>query len=371
MRIAYLSIGGHIHTERWLSHFVRSGHEVHLLTVQPAPIDGVTVHDIRTGIPLKPMHYAAALVKVRRILARIRPDLLHTHFLTGYGYWGAFSGFHPSILTVWGDDVYVTPHETRLKGALARRVLRSADLITGDSQDILDHAVAMGAERDKCRVVQWGVDLRRFRPDAAGGVRERLGIPSNAPVVISIRSFTQAYYNIDVIVRSASRVLDERPDAHYIVAGNEGDDAPLRALAATLGLDERVHFVGRIPHDDLPGYLATSDVFLSVPSVDATPVSLLEAMACGAPVIISRLESAMEWVTDGESGLVVTPADQRELEDATLKLLGDPDMRRGFARTAFAKVRRDADHEKHMREMERLCEELVRSYRSGGGEGSS
>ncbi len=368
MRIAYLSIGGHIHTERWLTHFVRAGHDVHLLTVQPAPIDGVTVHDIRTGIPFKPLHYAVALTRVKRILRSIRPDLLHTHFLTGYGYWGAFSGFHPFIMTVWGDDVYVTPHETKLKGSLARTVLDRADLITGDSEDILTHVVGMGANPDICHVVQWGVDLDRFRPDADGGVRGKLGIPEDAPVVISIRSFTQAYYNIDTIVRTAPRVLEARPDTHYIIAGNEGDDSELRSLAGSLGLDARVHFVGRIPHAELPGYLATSDVFLTVPSVDATPVSLLEAMACGVPVIISNLESAMEWVTDGENGLVVRPAEQEELEEAILELIGDPGARERYAAIGVRKVREGADHAKHMRRMERLCEELVagRVPRAGG-----
>ena len=144
MRIAYLSIGGHIHTRRWLEYFVERGHEVHLLTVQPSPIEGVTVHDIRTRIPWKPLHYAVALHQVRRILRHLSPDLLHTHFLTGYGYWGACSRFHPFIMTVWGDDVYLTPHQSFLKGRLARHVLREADLVTGDSRDILDHAIAMG-----------------------------------------------------------------------------------------------------------------------------------------------------------------------------------------------------------------------------------
>jgi glycosyltransferase involved in cell wall biosynthesis len=359
MRIAYLSIGGHIHTERWLRHFVRGGHDVHLLTVQPSALDGVTVHDIRTGIAFKPLHYAVALGKVKRILRHIAPDLLHTHFLTGYGYWGAFSGFHPFIMTVWGDDVYVTPHETRLKGSLARTVLARADLITGDSEDILSHVVAMGADPDICHVVQWGVDLDRFRTDTDTGVRRSLGIPATSSVVISIRSFTQAYYNIDVIVRSIPRVLAEEPDTHFIIAGNEGDDSALRDLAASLGLDERVHFVGRIPHSELPGYLATSDVFLTVPSVDATPVSLLEAMACGVPVVVSNLESALEWVDDGENGLVVHPAEQAELEDAVLRLIRDPGMRARFAAVGVERVRNGADHTKHMTRMEKLCEELV------------
>ncbi len=111
----------------------------------------------------------------------------------------------------------------------------------------------------------------------------------------------------------------------------------------------------------------TCDVFLTVPSVDATPVSLLEAMACGVPVVISNLESAMEWVTDGENGLVVRPAEQDELEEAILKLIGDPDARERFAAIGVEKVRDGADHVKHMQRMERLCEELVAGSRRGAG----
>ncbi len=367
VRIAYLSIGGHIHTERWLSYFVGKGHEVHLMTVQPEPIAGVTVHDIRTGIPSKPLHYAVALRKVKRLLREIAPDLLHTHFLTGYGYWGAFSGFHPAALTVWGDDVYLTPGTSFLKGVLARHALRHADLITGDSQDILDEAVRMGADAAACHVIQWGVDLTSFRPDAPSSVREELGIPASAPVVISIRSFTQAYYNIDVIVRSIPAVLEKRPEAHFIIAGNEGDDTELRALAGELSIDERAHFVGKIPHEDLPGYLVTSDAFLSVPSVDATAVSLLEAMACGTPVVVSSLDSALEWVTDGESGLVVAPREQAELEDAVVRLIDSPELREQLGAAGTARVRAGADHEVHMARMEELCLELLARWGDRSG----
>jgi L-malate glycosyltransferase len=359
MRIAYLSIGGHIHTERWLGYFVDRGHEVHLLTVQPFPIPGVTIHDIRTGIPFKPLHYAVALRKVKRILRDIRPDLLHTHFLTGYGYWGAFSGFHPNVLTVWGDDVYLTPRTSFLKGRLARYALKRADLITGDSKDILDEAVKMGARPEACHVIQWGVDLEAFRPDAPSDVRRRLGIPGEAPVVISIRSFTQPYYNIDLIVRAIPGILKHRPDAHFVIAGNEGDDSALRALAAELSIDRGVHFVGKIPHEELPAYLVASDVFLSVPSVDATAVSLLEAMACGTPVVVSSLDSALEWVTDGESGLAVAPRDLPGLQSAVLRLIESPGLRSEFGRTSAAIVRERADHNVHMARMEELCLGLI------------
>ncbi len=367
MRIAYLSIGGHIHTIRWLRYFVEQGHDVHLMTVQPSPIDGVTVHDIRTGIPLKPLHYAAALGRVKRILRRVRPDILHTHFLTGYGYWGAFSGFHPHVLTVWGDDVYVTPHETALKNWLARRALASADLVTGDSEDIIEHAIRMGARPDACHVVQWGVDLDRFRPDASTDVRGRLGIPEGAPVVISTRSFTQPYYNIELIVRTIPRVLERHPETRFIVAGNEGDDTELRDLAVRLGIADQTTFVGRIPHGDLPAWLAASDVFLTVPSVDATAVSLLEAMAAGVPVVTSDLESAMEWVVDGESGLAVPPEDADALTEAICRLIESPDLRVSLGAAASEIVRDRADHRTHMARMELLMKTLLADWRKHGG----
>ena len=125
--------------------------------------------------------------------------------------------------------------------------------------------------------------------------------------------------------------------------------------------------MGKIPHEELPAYLVTSDAFLSVPSVDATAVSLLEAMACGTPVVVSSLDSALEWVTDGENGFVVGPRDQDALEAAVLQLLDSPERRQTFGTISAGIVRERADHEAHMTKMEELCVELVERWRKTGG----
>lgn len=362
MRLAFLSIGRHLHTERWIRWFAARGHECHLLTVQPGPIEGVSVHDISRAAPGKPMRYLRSLGVVRSLLSDIGPDLLNTHFLTGYGYWGDFSGFRPNVLSVWGDDVYVTPFENRVKHYLARRALRHADAVTGDSLDILRSCADLGADPGRCFEVLWGVDFSVFHPDRATTVRERLQIPADAPVLFSPRSFTQPYYNLDVIIESCRRVVDAHPEAHVIFSGYEGDQTPFVEMARASGLTRNTHFVGRIPHEEFADYLVGTDIFLSVPSVDATAVSLLEAMSCASAIVVSSLPSSMEWIEDRVTGRVVPPRDADALTGAIEDYLADPSLRVRCGAAACERARSRAGADDNFRRAEQIYEWLV----SGG-----
>ena len=359
MRLAFLSIGRHIHTERWIRWFVERGHACHLLTVQPGPIPGVEVHDIRAGFGPKPLRYAFSLRRVKERLAAISPDLLNTHFLTGYGYWGHFSGLHPNVLTVWGDDVYVTPFESRLKNWLARKALGSCDALTGDSTDILAVAAGLGARSDRAYRVLWGVDFEVFRPADARAWRRAQGVEDDQILVFSPRSFTQPYYNIDTVIEAAARVKAKSPRARFLFSGYEGDPAPFWALADKAGIADISKFLGRIPHDEFATALNACDVFVSVPSVDATAVSLLEAMSCGAAIVISDLPSSVEWVRDGESGLVVPPRDVAGLGEAMLRFVEDAGLRRTCGERALADARTVAGFDDNMRHVDAIFRHLV------------
>lgn len=355
MRLAFLSIGRHIHTERWIRWFAERGHECHLLTVQPGPIEGVAVHDITsTGGP-KPWRYARSLAKVRRLLGEIRPDLLNTHFLTGYGYWGHFSGFHPNVLTVWGDDVYVTPFESRLKNLLARRALAGCDALTGDSADILATAAGLGADPARTYRVLWGVDFEVFRPrkDVQAWRRER-GFADDALVFFSPRSYTQPYYNIDVVIDAAARVARREPRARFLFTGYEGDPDRFRAHARRVGLEDVMVMLGRLPHEEFALALAATDVFVSVPSVDATAVSLLEAMSCGTGIIVSGLPSALEFVADGRSAVVVPPRDEDALAAAMRTFLARPGLAAELGAAALADARREVGFDTNMAYVDRI-----------------
>ncbi len=359
LRLAFLSIGRHIHTERWIRWFSGRGHECHLLTVQPGPVADVTVHDIASSFGPKPLRYALSLVKVRRILKRIRPDLLNTHFLTGYGYWGRFSGFHPNVLTVWGDDIYVTPFENWLKNRLACLALADCDAVTGDSLDILSLAACLGADPDRSFRVLWGVDFELFQPGPDLDWRRSQGFQDDDLLYFSPRSYTQPYYNIDMVIEAAALVKNREPRARFLFSGYEGDPGPFRRRAVEAGIEGVMAMVGRLSHREFATALKSCDVFISVPSVDATAVSLLEAMACARGIIISSLPSSLEWIRDGVSGLVVPPRDPHALADAMLRYVRDPEFLGSAGQAALATARQVAGFQTNMEYVGAIFEHLV------------
>jgi glycosyltransferase involved in cell wall biosynthesis len=254
----------------------------------------------------------------------------------------------------------VTPRESALKGWLARRALRSCDALTGDSTDILLEAHRLGAVCERAFRVLWGVDFSRFQPDPeARGRRREFGFTQEDVVFFSPRSFTQPYYNIDTVIAAAARVRQQHAAARFLFAGYEGDPEPFRRKAAKAGLEPVMQFVGRLPHDRFALALQCSDVFLSVPSVDATAVSLLEAMACGCAIVVSDLPSATEWISDELSGLVVRPRDTEALARAMARLASDSALRERLGAEAVTVARRHAGFQDNMSCVQRIFTRLV------------
>ena len=328
------------------------------------------MHDITSSAGPKPVRYATSLLKVNALLRKLDPDVLHTHFLTGFGYWGWASGFRPFLLTVWGDDVYQTPFESPTKLWLARRALAAADWISGDSVDMLARAVELGARRERCEHLQLGVDFRQFHPDVPAerrrAMRERFATKEDATVVLSTRSFSQPYYNIPLFVDAIPELSRRHAGAVFWIAGYEGKDTAVREQAERLGILDVVRFLGRVPHDELQDVVAAADVYITIPSLDATAVSLLEAMAAGKAIVASSLPSAAEWIVDGVTGRTVPPGEKAPLVEAISDLLADPAARARLGAAAHAVAKARADWHAHMARNEEIYVAAARARRNGG-----
>ena len=364
MRLLFISNPNNIHTRRWVSWFARHGHEVCVIgdtrLVEPWP--GVELFDLPARFDASALRWPAWALWTRQIVHRWRPDVLHAHRVSSAGWLAAASGFHPLVITPWGTDLYQHPQRSRLARWLAGFVLRRADLATADSQDLRRQAIHFGAAAERSHVVQWGVDTAVFRPGDSAEWRQRLALGA-APVILRPRA-VHPIYNLDSIVAALPAVRASFPGAVLVLRDYNTDaatKAQLQSQIAALRLQDAVRWVGPLPrYEDSAGLYCLADVAVSVPTSDGTPVSVLEAMACGAPIVASDLPSLREWITPGDNGLLVLAGDAQALAQAIVELLADPLRRAAFSQRNLDLIRQRADHDVEMGKMEALYVGLAR-----------
>jgi L-malate glycosyltransferase len=267
---------------------------------------------------------------IRRLLRELRPDVVHAHWLPGFAFFAAVAGARPLVAMAWGSDVL----RARRSQTLANRVaLRRASVAMADSQALLDRLKALGAGR--CELVNWGVDLSLFRPGDRGALKASLGL-GDGPVVLSPRSLMPVY-NPRTIVDAFAQVAAERDDVQLVLKH-------MGVVREDLGpLPERVHVVSNVDYAQMPAYYGAADVCVSIASSDSAPRSVFEAMACGAPCVISDLPWVHEQIADEREALIV-PIEPDAVAGAIRRLLDDGGLAAGIARRGreLAEHRHDA-----------------------------
>jgi glycosyltransferase involved in cell wall biosynthesis len=183
-----------------------------------------------------------------------------------------------------------------------------------------------GCPRRKVFVIPNGVDVERFRPIAEPtGLRAEFNIPANAPVGAIVAAL-RPEKNHELFLKTAAQVRQQIPNAHFLVIG----DGPLRprleSFADELGLRGAVHFLGT--RSDIPEIMSLVDVFLLTSHMEANPVSILEALACGKPVVATHVGSIPESVHDGGTGYLAPAGDERQLAARVVQLFQNPDEAR-------------------------------------------
>ncbi len=176
---------------------------------------------------------------------------------------------------------------------------------------------------EKVFVVRNGIDVERFAFDPAARERwrTRLGIGSESPVV-GIIAALRPEKNHPLFLRCARALLRDRPDAQFVVAGDGFEREAVHAEAVRLELGDAVHFLDLV--DDVPGVLSMLDLFTLTSKSEASPVSILEAMAAERPVVAPSVGSIAESVLDGKTGLLTRVGDEADIASKWLEILSDP-----------------------------------------------
>ncbi|MEX2093162.1 MAG: glycosyltransferase [Pirellulales bacterium] len=226
-----------------------------------------------------------------------------------------------------------------------------------------------GFPAEKVFVIPNGVDTNRFAPVSdAASVRPEIGVGAADPVV-SIVAALRPEKNHELFLEMAAGVLQQISDAKFLVIGDGPRRKPLEQRAADLGIIESVRFLGT--RSDIPRLLSTSDVFVLTSHNEANPVSILEAMSVGRPIVATEVGSIKEVVTEGETGFLVPPGDAAALTARVVELLSDPLRAREIGTAARAVVVADWSVDAMVRRYERLIASIYCRKRPAGSNASA
>lgn len=369
MKICFVGGAKSIHVQRWTKWFAERGHEVHLITPSYAEIDGVKIHKIGGDKKGSITNFIKKMFQTRKLVRQIKPDILHAHYIFGYGTFGAFANYHPFVVSAWGSDVVRDFRKSILHKIVITFTLKKSDIIHVGDVYTKEKLVGMGIEERKFFVRPWGVDLKLFNPNEySEELRKELNV--DRYMILSANAW-EPHYNVDILIRAAPYILKETNDVKFVLLGAGSIENELRDLTKKLGVKQNVTFVGRVPHREMPKYIASSDILVDTmataneESGGGIGVTNMEAMACGVPVMMAEktyLRREGKTLLDEEwycNPMVCEPADPKDLGGKIIQLLKDEKMRKEIGRKEIEMAKKIGDWNKNMEIIESLMEERI------------
>jgi glycosyltransferase involved in cell wall biosynthesis len=207
-----------------------------------------------------------------------------------------------------------------------------------------DKAVAYGMNSDCTVVFPWGVDLDRYTPKnwKTGQTNER----GNVFTLFCNRSW-EPIYGIDVLARAFVKAARGRPELSLMLLGGGSQGARIRQILLSGGVHDQVIFGGQVSQNELPRWYHRADVYISPSHVDGSSVSLMEALACGLPSLVSDIPGNQEWVQEGENGWLFPDGDADALAAKIVQVYDQRNSLPEIGRAARAVAEERADWTKN------------------------
>lgn len=251
------------------------------------------------------LDFMLALIPLSRFIKRVKPDLVYSSFLSSYGILGALIKFNgPKLLSTWGTDVNGKPNKYWLVRKLCSFALSKYDWINAPAVHIKRKLISLGAPEEKIEVFQYGIDLDYYFKSKKDFTKRCCSTLK----FISIRNWDDLY-NVKNIILSYSKFCLENHNLEstlYVVGrGSHEQQNKLKSLISSMSYGKGgVELLGFLVQDELVSLLNKSDAVISIPSMDGTPLSLLESMYLGLYPIVSDIDANREWLSEESSAIV-------------------------------------------------------------------
>jgi glycosyltransferase involved in cell wall biosynthesis len=261
------------------------------------------------------MLYASVVRFYERVAREFSPDLILGYFAYPYGFANVLLGRRlgvPAVVFCRGSDIHSIA-QNRLQGRLISWALRRARRVFSVSDALKEDVVGLGVPADHVAVIRNGIEVERHRNLDKRAARGRLGLAPDGGLVVCVSRLGREK-GIDVLVAAAAEM--RTAGARVMIVGDGPEMTALSGQIARLGVGERVFLAGARPHDEVPVWMAAADVTALPSRKEGHPNAAVESLACGRPVVATRVGGVPEIVTSADLGLMVPPEDPPALAAA-------------------------------------------------------
>ncbi len=344
-RVIYFSRDYTTHDHRFLSALANTQYEVYYLRLERRPSQ---LEDRSIPWKVKQINWYGGnktaqlkdspqlLFGLRKVIREINPDLIHAGPIQSCALLVALLRFQPLISMSWGYDLLHDADRNWIWRKATEYTLRCSNLLITDCETVSRKANLLGMSLEKLVTFPWGVDLNTFTLDNYP--------PANVDqfTLLSTRGW-EAMYGVDILAKAFVKAANQHPGLRLIMLGNGSLSGYLHDIFTQAGLLDRILLPGQVRQVDLPQYYHMADLYLSASHIDGSSVSLMEALACGRPVLVSDIPGNREWVEPGIHGWWFKDGDVDDLAQMINEAASQPETLSKMSREARKLAEEKAD----------------------------
>ncbi len=297
------------------------------------------------------LKYLLSMPRIKRIVGKIKPDLVNAHFVPNYGLIGALLKTHPLVISTWGSDVLISPQKSWLHKKRAEYILRKADLVTTDAIVSAQAVYQLGVERGKVLVSPMGVEKRLL---------SRQKKEKKSTLLILSNRRLEPLYDVATLLKAIPLVIKQaQKEVRFVILGQGSQKNKLIRLAKELKVESYVELKGIVSKRTLLKYYQDSDIYISTALSDSTSVSLLEAMNFGLIPIVTDIPGNREWIGDRKNGFLFPASNYKILAEKITYVINEFIHWADFRKRNASIIRSKAVWEDNMKVIEDRFFQLV------------
>ena len=374
MKICYVSNNFEIHDYRFLQKMVENNYEVHAISLRKDRINdkfiikGIQYYEFYKNrkIYQKRFHglnlfwFLAAVRFLKIIIEEIKPDILHGGYASISGFICALTDFHPFLLMPWGSDILFEPKKNQVINILVSFSINHADMITCDAEEVKKEIMQnYHYDEEKIVVFPWGINLNIFNPDNNEMPTELLEWHDKIVAVCTRQH--KKIYGIEYLINAIPLVIEQNNNVRFLFIGEGPLTKTYIKQLSRLNMGKYAKFAGKVKNEDLPFYLNNSDIYISSSLSDGSSLCLMEALACGLPVVVTNIAANYEWVRNNYNGIFCNKQDSDDISKSILKLASDENIHLEMGKHSLEVAENNANWDINFSKLEKIYNKLVKS----------